>query len=429
MMTIKLTGPLQGSTSVPGDKSITHRAIILSSLAQGTSAIRRPLLGEDCLSTIDVFRRLGVAITVSDEQVTVTSEGFKNFKEPVQVLYTGNSGTTTRLLAGVMSGMPFRTILAGDASIGRRPMERIIDPLTAMGVRITGSHNNSRTPLLIEPSVVSGIHYEMPVDSAQVKSAILFAGLYAKQPVIITERVKTRNHTETMFPVYGIDISVDDHTITLPPGAVEQLKAGDFTVPGDISSAAFLMAAALITPGSDVVLNHVGINTTRDGMIDVIKRMGGYIEVTDVTSTGEPTATIRVRYTEHLLPITIEGDLIPRLIDELPIIALLMTQADGTSMIKDAEELKVKETNRIDAVVEELRKLGFKLTATHDGMIIEPGRTARQDVTDSRGDHRIGMMLATASLLLDEPVTIEGFESIAVSFPDFMETMNKLGAQ
>ncbi|KAA1040188.1 3-phosphoshikimate 1-carboxyvinyltransferase [Macrococcus equipercicus] len=427
-MNIKLKAPLKGEAKVPGDKSITHRAIIFSSLAEGRSVIHQPLLGADCLSTIDVFRRLGVTITVGAEQVIIESRGWQQFEEPVQALYTGNSGTTTRLLAGVMSGLPFRTILSGDASIGRRPMKRIIDPLTQMGARVSGSRHNTRTPLVIEPARIQGIHYTLPVASAQVKSAVLLAGLFAEAPVTVIENVRTRNHTETMLPVYGVPVKVEDKAITLGSRAIGQLHASDFTVPGDISSAAFLMVAALITPGSDITLHDVGINETRDGIIEVINKMGGAIEVDKQTTTGEPTAAIRIRYTENLKPLTIEGELIPRLIDELPVIALLMTQAAGTSVIKDAEELKVKETNRIDAVVEELSNLGFRLTATTDGMIIRSGRDHRQNAADSRGDHRIGMMLAVASLLLDEPVHIDGFDSIAVSFPDFMEMMERLGA-
>ncbi|TDM13218.1 3-phosphoshikimate 1-carboxyvinyltransferase [Macrococcus lamae] len=426
-MTIKLKAPLRGSATVPGDKSMTHRAIIFSSLATGQSVIYDPLLGEDCLSTIDVFRRLGVEITVSDHQITIQSDGWSNFKEPVQVLYTGNSGTTTRLLAGVMSGLPFRTILSGDASIGRRPMKRIIEPLNAMGAQVSGSHNNTRTPIVIEPSMIKGIDHQMTVASAQVKSALLLAGLFADETVRITENVKTRNHTETMLPVYGVNIQLEDNVITLPQRSIDEMRPSDFKVPGDISSAAFLMVAALITPGSDITLNNVGINNTRNGIVEVIKMMNGNIEVSVVTTDGEPTAAIRVQYTSELKPVTIEGALIPRLIDELPIIALLMTQADGQSIIKDAEELKVKETNRIDAVVEELGKVGFHLTATEDGMIVNPGRSNRHKATDSRGDHRIGMMLAVASLLTPEPVEIKGFDSIAVSFPDFMDMMERLG--
>ncbi|TDM04271.1 3-phosphoshikimate 1-carboxyvinyltransferase [Macrococcus carouselicus] len=424
-MKVSLSGPLKGETTVPGDKSMTHRAIIFSSIAEGRSVIEGALLGEDCLSTVEIFRQLGVTIDLDGERLLIDSPGFNAFAEPAQVLDTGNSGTTTRLLAGLLTGLPFRTVLSGDASIARRPMKRIIAPLQQMKAAISGSYNDTRTPLIIEPSAVKGIHYEMPVASAQVKSAILLAGLHADTTLTIKEKVASRDHTETMLPLYGVDISRDE-VITLSPGAINQVRPYDFRVPGDISSAAFLIVAALITPGSELTLRNVGINPTRDGIIEVVRQMGGDITVSDVTDDGEPTATIRVRYTSDLEPLTIEGEMIPRLIDEIPVIALLMTQAAGTSLIRDAGELKVKETNRIDAVVRELTKIGFKLTATEDGMIVQEGRNDIRAAVDSCGDHRIGMMLAVATLITGE-LDIDDFDSINVSFPGFMEQFKQLG--
>ncbi|ULG73360.1 3-phosphoshikimate 1-carboxyvinyltransferase [Macrococcus brunensis] len=426
-MHINLTGPLKGQTHVPGDKSMTHRAVIFSSIAAGRSIIEGALLGEDCMSTINIFRQLGVTIEISGNTVTVDSPGFKQFTEPSQVLDTGNSGTTTRLLAGLLTGLPFRTVLSGDASIGRRPMKRVIAPLKEMNAQISGSYHDTRTPLIIEPADITGIHYAMPVASAQVKSAILLAGLHAAGDVTIIEKTASRNHTETMLPLYGVELETGE-TIKLPARGIEHLKPFDFKVPGDISSAAFLMVAALITPGSAVTLHRVGVNPTRDGIIEVIKLMGGDISVIDQTDEGEPVATIEVRYTPDLKPVTLEGDLIPRLIDEVPIIALLMTQANGTSVIRDAEELKVKETNRIDTVVSELNRLGFNLSATPDGMEIAPGREQVTTRVDSHGDHRIGMMLAVATLITGE-VEIADFDSINVSFPGFMKQFEQLGVK
>lgn len=426
-MRINLTGPLTGQTQVPGDKSMTHRAVIFSSLAAGRSTIEGALLGEDCMRTVDIFRQLGVTIERTGTTLTVDSPGFAQFTEPSQVLYTGNSGTTTRLLAGLLSGLPFRTVLSGDASIGRRPMKRVIDPLKEMNAHIAGSHHNTRTPLIIEPAALKGIHYDMPVASAQVKSAILLAGLHAETEVTITEKTASRNHTETMLPLYGVELETGE-TITLPARGIERIRPYDFKVPGDISSAAFLMVAALITPHSAVTIQGVGINKTRDGIIEVIKMMGGDIKVINQTADSEPVATIEVRYTPDLKPVTLEGALIARLIDEIPIIALLMTQANGISIIRDAEELKVKETNRIDAVVNELNKLGFNLTATADGMEISPGRRQMKTVVDSHGDHRIGMMLAVATLITGA-TEIMGLDSINVSFPGFMEQFKQLGVK
>lgn len=428
-MKINLHGPLKGTTTVPGDKSITHRAIILGSLSEGRSTIYDPLLGEDCLSTIDVFKRLGVNFDIQPEEIIIDSPGWHNLEEPVQTLYTGNSGTTTRLLSGVMCGLPFTTVLSGDESIGRRPMERIIEPLRLMGANITGSHHNTRTPLIIQPASLHGIDFDSPVASAQVKSAVLLAGLFSDSETSVTEPMQSRNHTELMLPLFGVHPHISGLTVTIQPNSIAQLTPADVHVPTDISSAAFLIVAALIVPDSDITLTNIGVNRTRSGIIDIVQKMGGNIEVTNEAGEGEPSATIRVQYTPNLQPVVIEGEIIPRLIDELPIIALLLTQAQGQSEIRDAEELKVKETNRIDTVVSELNQLGFNLIATLDGMIVTNERHESSRVADSRGDHRIGMMLAIAALLLEEETTIEQFESVNVSFPAFLEILYKLGAK
>ncbi|WP_086427763.1 3-phosphoshikimate 1-carboxyvinyltransferase [Staphylococcus cornubiensis] len=425
MEKIAINGPLKGEVTVPGDKSMTHRAIMLASLAQGRSVIHRPLLGEDCLRTAKIFELLGVKMEITDDAIDIDSPGYAHFQTPHQTLYTGNSGTTTRLMAGLLGGLGIQSVLSGDASIGKRPMDRILQPLRQMNININGVDDNY-TPLIIGSSEVKGIHYDMPVASAQVKSAILFASLFAKETTTIHEIDVSRNHTETMFAHYGIPVQTQGLTATLPGEGIHHIKPRDFDVPGDISSAAFLIVAALITPGSDITIRNVGINPTRDGIIEIVERMGGNISLSDQTNGPEPTATIRVQYTPNLKGIEIGGGLIPRCIDELPTIALLCTQANGSSIIKDAEELKVKETNRIDTTANELDKLGLKLQPTDDGLIIEPSTISQMQPVDSHTDHRIGMMLAIASLLTSEPIQIAQFESVNVSFPGFLPLLKQL---
>ncbi|UVI86299.1 3-phosphoshikimate 1-carboxyvinyltransferase [Staphylococcus aureus] len=422
---IDISGPLKGEIEVPGDKSMTHRAIMLASLAEGVSTIYKPLLGEDCRRTMDIFRLLGVEIKEDDEKLVVTSPGYQSFNTPHQVLYTGNSGTTTRLLAGLLSGLGIESVLSGDISIGKRPMDRVLRPLKLMDANIEGIEDNY-TPLIIKPSVIKGINYQMEVASAQVKSAILFASLFSKEPTIIKELDVSRNHTETMFKHFNIPIEAEGLSITTTPDAIQHIKPADFHVPGDISSAAFFIVAALITPGSDVIIHNVGINPTRSGIIDIVEKMGGNIQLFNQTTGAEPTASIRIQYTPMLQPITIEGELVPKAIDELPVIALLCTQAVGTSTIKDAEELKVKETNRIDTTADMLNLLGFELQPTNDGLIIHPSEFKTNTTVDSLTDHRIGMMLAVASLLSSEPVKIKQFDAVNVSFPGFLPKLKLL---
>lgn len=429
-MKLKYNGPLTGEVSVPGDKSITHRAIMLASLSKGKTVISKPLLGEDCVSTINIFRKLGVQISTEEDNVIVDSPGYEQFREPAEVIYTGNSGTTTRLLCGLLAGLPFKTVLDGDASIGQRPMGRVIEPLREMGVNIKG-RDNQFTPIIINDggiSKVQGINYMMPVKSAQVKSAILLAGLYAEDEVRITEQDISRNHTELMFKNSNIDIEVNDRTILLKSNGIHAIKMKDIEIPGDISSAAFFIVAALIIPGSKITLQDVGTNVTRSGILEVVKMMGGNIQVIDKVQQTEPVSDIVVSYTHNLTGITIEGSLIPKLIDEIPVIALLLAHAQGKSEIRDAEELKVKETNRIDTVVSELNALGYKIQPTTDGMVVygkvKDERT--RDTFDSYGDHRIGMMLAVAALLETVEIEINQFEAINISYPSFMEHINQL---
>lgn len=423
--TIDIKGPLIGDIEVPGDKSMTHRAIILSSLASGKSTIYKPLLGEDCIRTVEIFRLLGVEIDILEDKIEINSPGYKFFQTPHQVLYTGNSGTTTRLVAGLLCGLGIETVLSGDASIGKRPMDRIMKPLTLMNADISGVNNNY-TPLLIKPAQIKGITYQMEVASAQVKSAILFASLFANEKTTISEIGITRNHTETMFEHYQIPITTNDKMIELPENSIKHITATDFHVPGDISSAAYFIVAGLITPGSDITIHNVGVNPTRSGIIDIVTQMGGNITLFNQTNGSEPTASIRVQYTPNMKPIHIEGELVPRAIDELPVIALLCTQANGTSIIKEAEELKVKETNRIDTTANMLNLLGFTLQPTSDGMIIHPSRLEQTATVDSFTDHRIGMMLAVTSLLTGDTLTIDQFDAVNVSFPGFLAKFKQL---
>lgn len=425
---------LTGEIKVPGDKSITHRAIILGSLSEGKMKIIDPLLGEDCLSTINIFRKLGVDIRVNEvnKEIIINAQGYRNFVEPTQVLDTGNSGTTTRLLSGVLAGLPFMSVMSGDDSIAKRPMDRVIEPLRLMGVDIIGSQNNSRTPLVINSMNnvvnINGVTYDMQVKSAQVKSAILFAGLYAKSDVMLKEQVTSRNHTELMFQQFGIEVEKQDDYIHLPAHSIDKLVTTDVQVPGDISSAAFFIVAGLIIPGSHIVIRNVGTNMTRSGIIEVVKAMGGQIFLKSVSDGAEPICDIEVKYTAQLNATDVYGDMIPTLIDEIPIIALLMTQARGRSVIRDAEELKVKETNRIDKVVESLNQLGYHIEATDDGMIIYGQEKESMQSTrfSSFNDHRIGMLLAIANLLETEEIEIDHIDVVNVSYPSFMNDLRRL---
>lgn len=423
--TIDINGPLIGEIEVPGDKSMTHRAIMLGSLAPGSSTIYKPLLGEDCLNTVEIFQQLGVEITVGEDKIEINSPGYKHFKTPHQVLYTGNSGTTTRLVAGLLSGLGIETVISGDESIGKRPMDRIMKPLSLMNANITGVDNNY-TPLIIKPAQINGMSYQMEVASAQVKSAILFASLFAEEATTVKELGTTRNHTETMFQHFHIPVTTDGKTIEMPKRGIEHIHPVDFHVPGDISSAAYFIVAGLITKDSDITIHNVGVNPTRSGIIDIVKQMEGNITLFNQTDGPEPTASIRIQYSPDMKPIQIDGDLVPRAIDEIPIVALLCSQAEGTSIVKDAEELKVKETNRIDTTANMLNLLGFMLQPTSDGMVIHPSTLKQTATVDSFTDHRIGMMLAIASLLTEESLTINQFDAVNVSFPGFLTKLKQL---
>ncbi|AEP02142.1 3-phosphoshikimate 1-carboxyvinyltransferase [Weizmannia coagulans] len=416
---------LKGTIKVPGDKSISHRSVMFAAVARGKTMVENFLPGADCLSTIHCFQQMSVPIERDGTRVVIAGKGWDGLAEPETVLDTGNSGTTTRLMLGLLAGRPFHSVIAGDESIAKRPMQRVTKPLCEMGAHIDGRMGGNFTPLSIRGGALQGIEYRLPVASAQVKSALLLAGLQADGTTIVHEPQPTRDHTERMIRAFGGEVRTEGRTISVRGGTV--FHGTEIVVPGDISSAAFFMAAASLVPGSEIVLPDVGLNPTRAGIIDVLKQMGADMEVieTHAPSDGEQTGTLVIR-PAALQGVEIGGGLIPRLIDEIPIIALLATQAEGRTVIKDAAELKVKETNRIDTVVRELKKLGAHIEATADGMIIEGPCRLSGGTVESHGDHRIGMMLAVASLVAKDAVCLKGAEAIAVSYPQFFDDLKSV---
>lgn len=404
-----------GEITVPGDKSISHRAVMLGALADGVTHINGFLKGADCLSTIDCFRQMGIDIEVDDDIITVHGKGLYGLKKPNDTLYTGNSGTTTRLLCGILAAQPFCCDITGDSSICRRPMGRVTKPLALMGADI----ENEYCPLHINGTKLHGIDYNMTVASAQVKTALILAGLYAEGDTIIHETEKSRDHTELMLNAMGANIEVNNLTIRL--GKTESLTAQDITVPGDISSAAFFMVLGAIMPDSKITIRNVGINPTRTGIIDVLKDMGANIElINERTATGEPVADIVVR-TSNLHGTVIGGSIIPRLIDELPIIATAAVFANGTTVIRDAQELKVKETNRIRAVTDEFKKCGIDITETDDGMIIKGGKPIHGADFKTYGDHRMAMSLSILAQLAEGDSSLDDEKCVDVSYPTFFK--------
>lgn len=418
------TQSLQGILTVPGDKSISHRCIMLGALAEGTTEVHGFLQGADCLSSIACFEKMGVTIDNSGELVRIHGLGLHHLKSPSDILDVGNSGTTTRLMSGILAAQPFTSMIDGDASIRKRPMKRIMTPLAQMGASITSLEGNDCAPLRIEGRSLHGIHYQSPVASAQVKSAILLAGLYAEGETSVTEPYVSRNHTELMFEAFGVPIHCEGTTVTVQP--VSSLLAQNISVPGDISSAAYFLVAGLITPNSCITIQNVGINPTRDGILEVCRAMGAKLTMENVkVSVGEPTSDITVS-TSSLHGTTIEGALIPKLIDELPIIAVLACFAEGTTVIKDAQELKVKESNRIDVMVTNLSAMGADIEATDDGMIIHGGKPLHGAVIDSHLDHRIAMSFAIAGMNADGNTEILGADCVNISYPDFYSHLSSL---
>ena len=415
---------LKGEVSIPGYKSISHRAVMFGSLAEGTTEVTNFLQGADCLSTISCFRKLGIEIENTSQRILIHGKGLHGLTEPSDTLDTGNSGTTTRLISGILAGQRFTTILNGDASIQTRPMKRIITPLSMMGADITSLKGNDCAPLRICGGQLHGIAYKSPVASAQVKSCVLLAGLYADAPTSVTEPVLSRNHTELMLAGFGAHVASSGTTATIEPEP--DLNGMKIEVPGDISSAAYFLAAGLMIPNSEILIKNVGINPTRDGILRVAKEMGGDITIlNEKTSGGEPTCDLLVR-SSSLKGVTIGGKIIPTLIDEIPMIAVMACFAEGITTIKDAQELKVKESNRIDTVVTNLKAMGAHIEATDDGMIIEGGYPLHGAVIDSHLDHRIAMSFAIGALGADGETRIEGAECVKISYPEFYQTLEKL---
>ncbi len=415
---------LRGEVKVPGDKSISHRSVMFGSIARGTTEITGFLPGADCLSTISCFKNMGVAIEQDGEHVLVHGSGLYGLKAPEKVLDCGNSGTTTRLISGILAGQDFDVTLTGDASIQKRPMRRIIDPLTQMGASISSIPGNGCAPLAIRGQRLHGIHYNSPVASAQVKSAILLAGLYAEGKTCVTEPYVSRNHSELMLNYFGADVQTEGTTACLHPG--KELCARPVNVPGDISSAAFFLAAGLIVPHAEILIRNVGINPTRDGIIRVCREMGGDITLLNEDfHSAEPTADILVRH-KSLHGTEIGGAIIPTLIDELPVLAAMACFAEGTTIIRDAAELKVKESNRIAVMVHHLTAMGADVEETEDGMIIHGGKPLHGALIDSHLDHQIAMTFAVAALNAEGQTEITGAECVNISYPNFYQDLKKL---
>lgn len=416
--------PLHGTIEIPGDKSISHRAVIFGSLANGTTKISNFLDGEDCMRTIHAFQEMGVSIDCKGTDVIIKSEGISGLKEPKNPLYFGNSGTTARLMLGLLAGLPFFSTAYGDPHLTKRPMDRVVVPLEKMGAKFDGRENGSYLPMAIRGQKLSGITYEMPIKSAQVKSAVLLAGLLADGKTSVIEKTVTRDHTENMLRAFGADIETEGNRVTINGGT--PLNAADVTVPGDISSAAFFLAAAAIVPGSVLTLKRVGLNQTRTGILDVLQQMGAQFTINHKNETGGEIFGDITIHSNSLKGVTIEGEIIPRLIDEIPIIALIATQAEGKTVIKDAEELRVKETDRISAVTDVLSTLGANIEETEDGMIIHGKANLNGGHVKSYSDHRIAMMAAIASLISEKPVTIDDVSSVNISYPAFFEHLHSI---
>ena len=413
---------IKGRLRVPGDKSISHRAVMFGSISKGITRITGFLNGADCISTVSIFKKMGIDIEMNGTSVIVKGNGVHGLKRPDSILDCGNSGTTTRLVSGILSAQNFTSILTGDKSIQKRPMNRIINPLSLMGANIES--NVGFAPLTITGSSLHGIEYNSPVASAQVKSAILLAGLYADSKTTVTEPAKSRDHTELMLRKFGADLTTNKTAVTINPA--KELFACDIDVPSDISSAAFFMAAAILVPGSELILENVGINPTRDGIIKVLKSMGADIEIINSSNTFEPVADIKVCYSK-LHSTTVSGELIPTLIDELPLLAAVASMAEGITIIKDAQELKVKESNRIKVMCEELSKLGVKVLETDDGMeITGTDKLCGNVIIDTHDDHRIAMTFAILGLISDGEIKLNNSKCVEISYPEFFIDLKKV---
>lgn len=425
-MFFKRSAPLRGEIKVPGDKSISHRAVMFGALAKGTTSITNFLKGADCLSTISCFEKMGIEIEQLPSEILIHGKGLHGLNAPETILDAGNSGTTTRLLSGILAGQAFCTTLTGDASIQKRPMTRIITPLSQMGGKIESLSDNGCAPLKITGHPLKPIHYLSPVSSAQVKSCVLLAGMYADGITKVTEPYLSRNHSELMLRSFGADVISEGTTAAITGNPV--LEGQKVIVPGDISSAAYFIAAGLLIPGSEILIKDVGINPTRDGILKVCADMGADIQLLNKREYGkEPVADILVKHSE-LKATVIEGALIPTLIDELPMLAVMAAFAQGTTVIRDAQELKVKESNRLDIIVQHLSAMGADIIPTEDGMEIHGGKPLKGAVLDSYMDHRIAMSFAVAGMAADGETEILNASCVDISYPEFYRDMAAISA-
>jgi len=426
-ITIQPAASVRGEIAVPGDKSISHRSIMLGAIANGITTVRGFLRGEDNMSTMHAFRAMGVEITDDGETIHITGRGLHGLKEPGDVLDCGNSGTTIRLITGLLSGQSFFSVVTGDQYLRKRPMKRVVEPLSRMGARISGRNGGTLAPLAINGGSLKGIAYQSPVSSAQIKSSIMLAGLYAEGDTSVSEPSLSRDHSERMFRLFGASLAVNDGGVTVRGGV--ELTAQEVTVPGDISSAAFFMVAALITPDSELLIKNVGVNPSRTGVIDILQAMGGDIQLLDPREvSGEPVADILVR-SSRLKGVAISGGVVPRAIDEFPAICIAAARAEGVTAIRDAKELRVKETDRITAMAGNLGKLGIMVSETEDGMDITGSERLLGGTVDSSGDHRIAMSMSVAALVASGAITVTDIACVATSFPTFFPLLEKVASR
>ncbi len=423
-ITIQPAVSVSGEIVVPGDKSISHRSIMLGAIANGVTTVRGFLRGEDNMSTMHAFRAMGVEIVDDGETIHITGRGLHGLREPGDVLDCGNSGTTIRLITGLLSGQSFFSVVTGDQYLRKRPMKRVVEPLSRMGARIAGRSGGTLAPLAISGGSLKGIDYQSPVSSAQIKSSLMLAGLYADGETTVSEPSLSRDHSERMFQLFGASLVRHDKGVTVRGGV--ELTAQEVTVPGDISSAAFFIVAALITPNSELLIKNVGVNPSRTGVIDILQAMGGNIQLLELRDvSGEPVADILVR-SSHLKGITISGSVVPRAIDEFPAICVAAARAEGVTIIRDAKELRVKETDRITAIADNLRKLGITVTESEDGMDITGSEQLLGGIVDSSGDHRIAMSMSVAALVASSTITVTDISCVATSFPSFFPLLEKV---
>jgi 3-phosphoshikimate 1-carboxyvinyltransferase len=423
-ITIRPAASVKGEITVPGDKSISHRSIMLGAIANGTTSVRGFLRGGDNMATMGAFRSMGVRIDDDGETVVIYGRGLHGLNEPGDVIDCGNSGTTIRLITGLLAGQSFFSVVTGDQYLRKRPMKRVVEPLTRMGARILGRNQGSLAPLAISGGALNAIGYESPVSSAQVKSAVMLAGLYADGETSVREPSLSRDHSERMFRLFGASLETFDSGVTVRGGV--ELQGQDITVPGDISSATFFMVAALITPGSELLIRNVGVNPTRTGAIDILRAMGGDIQLLEQRMvSGEPVADILVR-SSRLKGCAIAGSVVPRAIDEFPAICVAAACAEGTTTVREARELRVKETDRISAMAVNLRTLGVTVEECDDGMDVSGVGRLTGGSVDSFGDHRIAMSLAMAALVSTDGITIADTGCVATSFPTFFPLLEKV---